>query len=524
MAAPPAVAPFRKNSCLECHSELERSELKAPVLAMTKDVHGTAGVSCVNCHGGNPTAVSARVAHGAKFVARPGATAAVTICGSCHAQPLWHYQKGNHSLARKLPRQPSCVTCHGAHGVAKASIELISEPLCSSCHPVEQARRIYKAVKDVEVQVAQVDEVLRKQGNPDDFRTKLLSARSTLRALSHTLNLFEITRKTAEVISVADEIQSKVTARAGKISWAKFFKWVLIALGFVLAIGFTAIAVIFIYRKRFYEYLFRIPRIFLISGGILAVIGLLIAWRTHHYIQHDPRFCTSCHTMQSAYQRWAESGHKDIECHTCHESYIMSNLHQLWVYTTRRPDEVVKHAFVDHTVCEQCHASGGNQAKWNKVLQTPGHQIHVGKERVQCIQCHSLSVHRFKPGTDLCHDCHKQVTLKAAGSMAEMHCMECHPFLAKDAKRSLKPDRTACLECHATMHVAGEEFPEEAPMQWACGECHKPHEKLRITNAECSACHEDAVKNAFHRQKAGTQCIECHKPHSWKATGPGEKK
>ncbi len=43
----------QKNSCLECHKQLEDS-LLAPAQGMAQDVHQKFGLSCVSCHGGNP--------------------------------------------------------------------------------------------------------------------------------------------------------------------------------------------------------------------------------------------------------------------------------------------------------------------------------------------------------------------------------------------------------------------------------------------------------------------------------------
>ncbi|MHB8873739.1 MAG: NapC/NirT family cytochrome c, partial [Myxococcaceae bacterium] len=254
----------------------------------------------------------------------------------------------------------------------------------------------------------------------------------------------------------------------------------------------------------------------------LAMVGVplaILAWRGNSYIEHDARFCTSCHIMNSAYQAWGSSGHKDVECHACHLADIRSNLHQLWMYTTEKPDNVIKHAFVDRKACEKCHQSGSAKMKWGKVAETPGHKQHVGRERIECVQCHGLTVHRFKPTPELCAGCHTQVSLAAAGSMAEMHCLECHPFLAKDASRPLKPDRAVCLECHTDMHVKNESFPKDAPMAWACGECHKPHKTIRIGQADCLECHEAALGKGIHAVKSHSTCLSCHQPHGWKVDG-----
>ncbi len=44
----------QKNSCVECHQELE-NELLAPVETFETDIHQQFGLSCAACHGGNPS-------------------------------------------------------------------------------------------------------------------------------------------------------------------------------------------------------------------------------------------------------------------------------------------------------------------------------------------------------------------------------------------------------------------------------------------------------------------------------------
>jgi len=44
----------QKNYCIECHQELE-DELLAPVVTFKIDIHQQFGLSCADCHGGNPS-------------------------------------------------------------------------------------------------------------------------------------------------------------------------------------------------------------------------------------------------------------------------------------------------------------------------------------------------------------------------------------------------------------------------------------------------------------------------------------
>ena len=48
------VSAQKKNSCIECHSQMEGA-LSEPVLKSKGDVHDGHGLSCVDCHRGDAT-------------------------------------------------------------------------------------------------------------------------------------------------------------------------------------------------------------------------------------------------------------------------------------------------------------------------------------------------------------------------------------------------------------------------------------------------------------------------------------
>jgi hypothetical protein len=532
----PAPAKGAKNTCASCHSDLAAAKLREPAQLLAKDVHGKANLSCTSCHNGDATAMVAATAHGAGFIAKPkGAEATVAMCGKCHAAPAENYLKGPHNLATGVARKPDCTTCHGAHGVQTASIDLIAEPLCNSCHTIAQARRIHKALGDAEREVTTLDEQLVSMGDTAGRET-LKVARTRLRGLAHGLDLLSITRAAAQTLTTVDEVRIKAVPAAGARDWGRLLRTVALVLGGLMLLGGVILIGRFAWAKRHHLPSFGAGELKLIGGVavVLAIAGTIGGLKAKNYMDHDPKFCTSCHTMGSAFELWEKSGHKNVDCHTCHIPNTVSNLHQLFLYTTQRPDAVVKHAEIDRAICEKCHTGGGNASKFNQVLETPGHKLHVGKQRVECVQCHATSVHRFVPPRDVCASCHKQISLKAAGTMSEMHCLQCHPFMGAtqknnsaggvaggavqviDAKRSLKPDRAVCLDCHEQRaEKEGVTFPTgKTPMKWDCGKCHKPHEKIKIGSADCFKCH-DAIIEGVHKVKAHANCTDCHKPHGW---------
>jgi uncharacterized OB-fold protein len=266
-------------------------------------------------------------------------------------------------------------------------------------------------------------------------------------------------------------------------------------------------------------------------AGVLGLSGFLVGGvSTYNYVQHDADFCTSCHIMDDAYTRWSGSVHSQVTCHECHVPNIADNLRQLWVYWTDPPDKPGHAPEMQNSTCYRCHRqytedepAPEDTPGWQHVLDEAGHAKHVGVEHIQCIRCHSTSLHKFVPPEEICKQCHKHESL-AKTSMDE-HCTACHVFKAQ-ARESLLPTRADCLECHKEMQVTEEIFPEasdtgeaESVMHWDCRECHKPHTAIVLEAGQCRECHEEVLDGSeLHSVEEHAECLDCHKPHVWKVT------
>ncbi len=259
--------------------------------------------------------------------------------------------------------------------------------------------------------------------------------------------------------------------------------------------------------------------------AVSAIVIALTGYKVYDYTQHDPAFCSNCHTMDEAYEKWAESVHVGITCHDCHRPNLKSNLHQLYVYMTDPPDKPRHKPELENSICTRCHNVEGEPAEgsvagmghWQAVLAEAGHQEHVGKQKIQCIRCHSPSLHHFEPEQELCTECHKHTTLEKTAM--DQHCTLCHKFKAT-GREDLRPVREDCLECHQFMQIDAEIFPddgESSPMHWDCKACHKPHSKPLLGEEDCRECHEPQLADsAIHSVASHSQCLTCHRPHSWK--------
>ena len=251
----------------------------------------------------------------------------------------------------------------------------------------------------------------------------------------------------------------------------------------------------------------------LVALAAITASGLLLAvgYRGYDYVEHDPRFCQSCHLMERPYARWETSVHREVGCHACHVQSTAESLRQLYLYVTLRPTTVSHHAVVDFTRCGACHLS--RDPRWKQVADTAGHKVHFAQLGFQCVACHSRGVHNFVRPTDSCSECH---TAQAAGdgAMGSVHCTACHDFLATDhALADLR--RSDCLACHDQMQVGHEHFDPQAPMQFPCQQCHRPHERILPSVADCQHCHH-VHDFGLHAVPFHADCKSCHQPHLWR--------
>lgn len=145
------------DSCVECHREVE-GDTRGPAALFGHDVHAQRGLSCADCHGGDPTSMDQETAMDpAKgFVGRPARQDIPKFCAHCHADPAY-MRKYNPNLptdqyAKYLSSQHGkrlatgdadvavCTSCHDAHGIRSKKDPLSPAFVtnipgtCATCH------------------------------------------------------------------------------------------------------------------------------------------------------------------------------------------------------------------------------------------------------------------------------------------------------------------------------------------------------------------------------------------------------
>jgi predicted CXXCH cytochrome family protein len=146
-----------KTSCLECHSQLD------PPLKMTSEefitsIHGSKGITCAGCHGGDPTSDDPTVAMSpAKgFRGHIERKQIPELCAKCHSDAAYirnfnpslrtdqfsQYQTSVHGkrLAKGDTNVAVCVDCHGVHDIQPPNdprahvYPLNVATTCARCH------------------------------------------------------------------------------------------------------------------------------------------------------------------------------------------------------------------------------------------------------------------------------------------------------------------------------------------------------------------------------------------------------
>ncbi len=309
-------------------------------------------------------------------------------------------------------------------------------------------------------------------------------------------------------------------------------------------------------RTRLQEPMSLKAKLVIIVLILIIIIGSgYVSYRLYDFTQNNPTFCVGCHLMQPAYDTWAKSEHKSLNCHDCHHLSVPEMNGLLISFVLKRPTVVPErhkdHVIVDQKFCNRCHTEG----KATKINKSLFHARHVYMEQIECTQCHGevkadkSGLHHFLPTEKFCTKCHtgKQVHGEGMGGLA---CINCHT----DRSLDLRPGRMKCLFCHssdegirkklkddATMDVRFYApdaatitkakkivFDNKSPMQFYCYECHKPHEagKVRPNDEVCLRCHAGMPKIGKHKVHLDMdmKCKDCHKPHVWKVTDASAKK
>lgn len=142
----PGLLQAEEDSCVWCHKRPEfkvtNKKLFDYYQQWEHSLHAQAGITCVECHGGNSESRDKEKAHGAKRIGASERTSPVfyqnipRTCAQCHEDVYDNYRKSNHfkHLTGKDQEQgPNCVTCHASVNTTVLNVNTVRET-CQLCH------------------------------------------------------------------------------------------------------------------------------------------------------------------------------------------------------------------------------------------------------------------------------------------------------------------------------------------------------------------------------------------------------
>jgi nitrate/TMAO reductase-like tetraheme cytochrome c subunit len=195
---------IERNVCLQCHA----SEIMTPAYReiperWKQSWHYQNNVACQDCHGGDSKDAELAMSPQRGFVGVPKPQDVPEFCGKCHVGILENYLASGHGKALKRDGSgPNCVTCHGSHGIQKASIEIINEKRCTQCHSYERARLMKEALFQTEIEMRKVEDGikgLKSRGvYMEQYDKQFFQVQAAFRTLFHSVEVDEVRRSSGE--------------------------------------------------------------------------------------------------------------------------------------------------------------------------------------------------------------------------------------------------------------------------------------------------------------------------------------
>ena len=214
------------DSCVECHGKtsflVTNRKLYSYFRRWRSSNHTRGGVTCFDCHGGNPQSSDKEKAHGGDPSAA-AASSAVNFrnipktCGQCHEHIYEGFRESAHfeHLVSKDEEDlgPNCVTCHGSINVTVLNSYTVEET-CRECHNEEtqnhpenaqEARTLLRSF----VSIDRYYQYIAVRGDPAATKPFLKDIDAHLHNLKVTWHTFDLDAMSEMTESVLEELRAK---------------------------------------------------------------------------------------------------------------------------------------------------------------------------------------------------------------------------------------------------------------------------------------------------------------------------
>jgi nitrate/TMAO reductase-like tetraheme cytochrome c subunit len=236
--------------CLQCHSG-QPGPLGAPVKDWPGSVHQRNGISCHDCHGGDPADYANAMSPERGFLGAPEHAAVPEFCGRCHVGVLGDYRESLHGI-KVAQGGAQCVTCHGNHAVKEASLELINERDCTRCHDYARAAQIRTALAETDGRFAGLGEEFERLKllgvNTGPAKGALFDLRNRYHRVFHSFNVEKVRGETTRIGGELDKLRAEVAGHDERFSRRKL--WGGVAIGLLLALGVVLLQVRHSYEEE----------------------------------------------------------------------------------------------------------------------------------------------------------------------------------------------------------------------------------------------------------------------------------
>ena len=216
----PALA-AQQNSCVDCHSDarflVQNKKLYDYYQAWNLSIHQQEGVSCPDCHGGNPRAKTKAEAHGSAVLGSSNASSPINYrnipatCAKCHKKVFAEFRQSEHYKHLKVAAQeqqgPNCVTCHGSLNVSVLNVSNVRRT-CQQCHneKTQNSPEIPEEAETVLNNFLSINRYYRfivSRSNKEDARNFSQFVDPVIQQLNaewHTFDIDEIDKKTHDLV------------------------------------------------------------------------------------------------------------------------------------------------------------------------------------------------------------------------------------------------------------------------------------------------------------------------------------
>jgi formate-dependent nitrite reductase cytochrome c552 subunit len=221
-----------EDACVKCHSDpkllVKNKKLHDYFQRWEVSVHHEAGVTCSDCHGGNPAARTKQAAHGSRSSEAGSATSAINFqnvpstCATCHEDITKQYESSKHyahlTAAKGEHVGPNCVTCHGSVNASAVGVATV-EDVCGQCHGADNHPGAPAAAKEALRNLRNIDRFTRYislRGDPQATRAMLEKVAADRRKLAqtwHTFSLRDIHARTQALLDTVRAERQKARAR-----------------------------------------------------------------------------------------------------------------------------------------------------------------------------------------------------------------------------------------------------------------------------------------------------------------------